>query len=678
MGSVQCAACGASVPGSLTFCTTCGARLTLTEPAAPTASPAPGAPPSRPVAAPSEAPTRPEMPIVVQASDLRRYSDDVLTTASGEAPSAALPGNIALALPYPSTDVLRRIGPYDLLSELGRGETGAVYAAFSRRLVRPCALRVMIAGEHAPEADIRRFQQRASRVAALDHPNIVTVFDSGEERGRFYFATRFVEGRAFRALIDDVHRTRSLDVLASAVRVLAKSARALHFAHEAGFVHCDIQPGNILVDAEGEPHITDFGIARQVRVDQLPTMPTATIAGTPSYMSPEQASGSAGLIGPRSDVFALGALLYDLCTGRPPFVSEASNDTISTIMSLLTEPPEPAAALAARQLGWSLAPDLEAICHKAIAQQPEARYSSAAALATALEAWLDKRALTATAPLPLAPGAPASTRTRPPAPRRPPYALVALVVAGLVAAGFGFVVSRYDAALDDSARELAVESALADAEVVERAIRQHMLEGRPDLTRSLVRELRAAPAARGIDVLRVDRTPAFNDLSTRLAVEARLAEPSQFAWAQSDWPALPAVVKSLREQAFPKILDDGPAEVAPFEYPTKAWDAMLARGLPVADDGPVGGQAALTVLKPIANDAPCQVCHGGVEQGVYGPKNAIRAVIAVRRSKATLAAQRSGHRAASAGAGIATALALLAALWLIARRHTRERRATKR
>jgi hypothetical protein len=282
------------------------------------------------------------MPIVVQASDLRRYSDDVLTTASGEAPSAALPGNIAARAALP---IHRRLAPHRPLRSAQRARPRRDRRRLRRLLPSPRPPlraprhdrgRARPRGRHPPLPATRGPRRRAR---PPQHRHRVRL-----RRGARPLLLRHALRRGPR--LSRPHRGRpphSLpgSVLASAVRVLAKAARALHFAHEAGFVHCDIQPGNILVDAEGEPHITDFGIARQVRVDQLPTMPTATIAGTPSYMSPEQASGSAGLIGPRSDVFALGALLYDLCTGRPPFVSEASNDTISTIMSLLTEPPEP-------------------------------------------------------------------------------------------------------------------------------------------------------------------------------------------------------------------------------------------------------------------------------------------------------------------------------------------------
>ncbi|MEZ4269087.1 MAG: serine/threonine-protein kinase [Myxococcota bacterium] len=692
MGSVQCAACGVTVKGTLLFCTACGSRVgpdagSDTEldiapppPSALAAGPAPGpepasAPASSPTAPTSEVPTRVEIPVVAGGGEFRRYRDGVIVGASGVRVAELPQGQAPLPLPYASTDVLRSLGPYDLLTEIGRGDTGVVYAAFSRPRAKPCAVKVMIAGEHATEADIRHFRAQAALGVELDHPNIVTVFDSGEERGRFYFAMRFVEGRSFRELMEEVHRTRAPDALERAVRALAKTARVIQFAHDAGFVHRDIKPGNIIVAANGEAHVTDFGIAKLRRGESVPA--AAPIVGTPSYMSPEQASGDASLLSPRSDVFSLGAVLYDLCTGRPPFVSESSNDTISTFASLLGETPEPASKVAARKLGWSLAPALEAICHRAIAQDPSARYPSAAALAVDLEAWLDKRPISAappvTSPPVTAPPASASTgrRARAEAPSAvwKPRAVAAVVVA--LAVGFGLVAALTRADLREATRELAIDAALAEAATLQRAISQHMLQGRPDLARELVNTLRDAAATRGVDVVRVDRTLAFTDKVTRIAVEARLGDSSALAWSRDAWPELPGVVQTVKEVALPAIDRATPRKSATFEYDPREWDAFLARGQSFAYESESGGEPMLTVLQPIPNEPKCQACHGDVEQGIYGLKNSVRAVLVVRRSRAAVEQRARGNAGVTAGAAVATAVLLLGLLWFITRRRGR-------
>lgn len=672
MGSVQCAACGTAVNAGLLFCTTCGSRVGAAAPVDTELDVAPPAVAAEPVPR-SEVPTRVEIPVAVGTSEFRRYRDGVLVSGSGARIAELPPGQAPLPLPYGSTDVLRSLGPYDLLSELGRGDTGVVYTAFSRLRAKPCAVKVMIAGEHASEADIQRFREAAARLAQLDHPNIVTVFDAGEDRGRAYFASRYVEGRSFRELMRDVHRTRTPDALEVAVRALAKTARVIQFAHDAGFVHCDIKPGNIIVDGEGEPHLTDFGIAKQRRADKAPLAAGATIVGTPSYMSPEQASGTAALIGPRSDVFSLGAVLYELCTGRPPFVGGESNDTISTIASLLSDAPEPASEVAARQLGWSLAPELEAICHRAIAQDPPARYPSAAALASDLEAWLSKR------PVSVGPAGPAQTSRRSLAPGADPRlaklaALAALAALLATAAGFALVVATTRADMTDATRGLAIDASVAQAATLRDAIEQHMLEGRPDLSRALVNTLRDGRDTRGIDVLRVDRTYAFTDQVTRFAVEARLGDSSALAWARDTWPELPAVVAALRDVALPAIARAPERKAATFAFDPREWEAFLARGEVLAYDSEVAGEPTITVLQPVSNDERCQACHGDVERGVYGLKNAVRAVLVVRRSRAALDQHLRSSEATTLGIGAGTLLGLLGLLWLAGRRSLTPRR----
>jgi serine/threonine protein kinase len=663
MGSVQCAACGTAVNATLLFCTACGSRVGAAAPSDTEQDIAPALLAAA-TAPRSEVPTRVEIPALTGTGEVRRYRDGVLVSADGARVEEVPAGQAPLPLPYASTDVLRRLGPYDLLSELGRGDTGVVYTAFSRPQAKPCAVKVMIAGEHATGADIQRFREAVARVAELEHPNIVTVFDAGEDRGRAYFASRFVEGRSLRDLMREVHRTRTASALEEAVRALAKAARVLQFAHDAGFVHCDIKPGNIIIDGEGESHLTDFGIAKQRRAEKAPLAAGATIVGTPSYMSPEQASGSAALISPLSDVFSLGAVLYDLCTGRPPFVGEGSNNTILTMASLLGHAPEPASKVAARQLGWSLAPELEAICHRAIAQDPPARYASAAAFALDLEAWLNRPPISVRS----ARAQPTPRRSAGTKADRKLAARVALAAVLALATGFTLVVATARTDTRQAVRALGIDAALAQATTLRSAIEQHMLQGRPDLSRALVDSLRAARNTGGIDVLRTDRSFAFTDQATRFAVEARLGDASALSWASERWPELPAVVRAFREVALPAIARAPERKAATFEFDPRAWEAFLARGEALAYDVDVAGEPTLTVLQPVPNDAKCQACHGDTEQGVYGMKNAVRAVLVVRRSRAVLEQRLRAGNVTALGIGAGTLLVLLGLLWFAVRR----------
>ncbi|MCB9730278.1 MAG: serine/threonine protein kinase [Deltaproteobacteria bacterium] len=691
MGSSQCAACGAPLEARLSFCTACGTRIAPPpEPASARVAPEPAAaqPPSaQPQAAPlvppnSEMPTRHDLPVLTDppppVSDtgkrgrrpvtgphraLRRYLDGVVVTPEGEEVADAPPDNHADPLPYASTDVLRRLGPYDLLREVGRGETGVVYVAFSRRLVKRCAVKVMLAGEHAPEDELRRLQADARDAGRLNHPNIVTVFDTGAERGRFYCAMPLIEGRSFRDQMLAAHRSLAPSDLAAAVRVLATISRAVDYAHERGVMHRDIKPGNILVDASGQPHLTDFGIARRRPAERSAGV-AAGVVGTPSYMSPEQAHGADDLVGAPSDVFSLGAVLYDLCTGRPPFVSQASpNDTITTIEQLLTRQAEPAGQAARRHLGWTLPPDLEAICHRAIAHDPAERYASAGALAADLEAWLEDRPVSAR---------PVTRRERVRKwVSRNRSRAAALAVTGttllVLASAFGFTAMRSLSAGREAVREALLDGALAEVGTLEQAIRMHMLEGRPDLARTLVQQLRKLTELDGVEVVRTDRTLAFSDLATRRAVQERLDGTNAVSWARDRWPGTVERVKTLREVALPAIDRAGEGPARRFQYEAAAWDSLLQRAQLVTREDEVLGERILTVLAPIANDEPCQVCHGDVEQGVYGLRNKVRAVLVVRRSLGESDALLGQARQTTLVVGATTAVALLALFALIVR-----------
>jgi serine/threonine-protein kinase len=304
---------------------------------------------------------------VMVADAVAEYSSTVAATAGQKAHAKLLeiPGMLA-----PST----KLGDYELLSEIGRGGMGMVYVARQISLSRTVALKMILRGALASDADLARFRSEAQLIARLEHPNIVPLFEVGELDGRPYFSMKFVAGTTLAKLLADGPLPPR-----EAAAILAPVCRAIDFAHRRGILHRDLKPSNILLDEEGRPHVSDFGLAKRFAEDESFTRSGAVI-GTPSYMAPEQAAGDRGEIGPASDVYSLGIILYQMLTGRPPFQAASPVDTV--LMVLEQEP------LAPHVLNSKADPDLEMIALKAIQKPPEMRYSSAAAMATDLEAYL--------------------------------------------------------------------------------------------------------------------------------------------------------------------------------------------------------------------------------------------------------------------------------------------------
>jgi serine/threonine protein kinase/tetratricopeptide (TPR) repeat protein len=271
-------------------------------------------------------------------------------------------------------ELLGELGDYELLEEVGRGGQGVVFRARQKSLNRIVALKVIRLGQWSSKVHLKRFRLEAEAAARLEHPGIVPIHDVGERDGSCYFSMKFVEG----GQLDAVAKREPMSIH-RAVELIAKVARTVHYAHEHGILHRDIKPGNILVDAKGEPHLTDFGLARLVESDSSVTH-TLDVLGTPSYMAPEQAVGNNAAVNSVTDVYGLGAVLYQLLTGQPPFAGGATYETIKLLLD--TEPRQP------RLLNPKIDRDLNTICLKCLEKDPKRRYSSALVFAEDLERWL--------------------------------------------------------------------------------------------------------------------------------------------------------------------------------------------------------------------------------------------------------------------------------------------------
>jgi serine/threonine protein kinase len=267
----------------------------------------------------------------------------------------------------PRGATVRYFGNYEIEKELGRGGMGVVYKARQVSLNRPVALKMIKAGALADEAELRRFRNEAEAVALLDHAGIVPVYEVGEHDGQNYFSMKLVEG----GNLADQLPTFEANPRAAAI-LMAETAEAVHHAHMRGILHRDLKPANILIDAEGHPHVTDFGLAKLIQSDVELTV-SGAIMGTPSYMSPEQASGRRASITTATDVHGLGAIPYALLTGEAPFGGDSLIDTLQAVKE---QPPE-----SPRNFNPKVPRDLETICLKCLEKDPRRRYASAQALA---------------------------------------------------------------------------------------------------------------------------------------------------------------------------------------------------------------------------------------------------------------------------------------------------------
>ena len=300
--------------------------------------------------------------------------------SAAPAPAAADDGVAPGAMALPAL-----FGDYELLEEIGRGGMGVVYRARQQSLGRIVAVKMLLRRELASAADLARFRSEAEAAARLDHPGIVSVFEVGQADGHPFYSMQYVEGTTLaRRLAAGPIPARETATL------LAQVAEAIQVAHSRGVLHRDLKPSNILIDLDGVPRVSDFGLAKRLEADASVTH-TGAIIGTPCYMSPEQAAGSRGDVGPASDVWSLGAILYQTLCGRPPFQASSPMDTLLAVLE--SDPPMP------RSIVPTADRDLEMIALKSLQKPQDLRYASAAELAADLRAALAGDPLAARRPI---------------------------------------------------------------------------------------------------------------------------------------------------------------------------------------------------------------------------------------------------------------------------------------
>lgn len=276
----------------------------------------------------------------------------------------------------------KQFGEYELLGEIARGGMGVVYKARHAKLNRLVALKMIRSGELADDEQVKRFYSEAEAAAKLDHPGIVPVHEVGEANGQHFFSMALVVGTSLNERVKNDGPLPPKE----AARLLKLVVEAVGYAHGKGIIHRDIKPQNILLDEAGQPRLTDFGLAKQV-LGQSELTATGQVMGTPSYMPPEQASGKLDEIGPASDVYSLGATLYFVLTGRPPFQAASMAETIQQVLNAET--------VSLRRLNPAIPRDLETICLKCLRKEPVKRYAIAAELAADLGNWLENRPIVA-------------------------------------------------------------------------------------------------------------------------------------------------------------------------------------------------------------------------------------------------------------------------------------------
>ncbi len=341
-------------------------------------APNPPTPPDHGITLPSLAgkipPPKPNPLSLPSVADRTEQGDSAHAIRSADSPPTEGAGTASGSYRSVREASMPRVAGFEILEEIGRGGMGVVYRARHVRLNRIVALKMILAGGHASAAELQRFRVEAEAIAQLQHPNVVQIYSVGEQGGRPFFALEYVDGGSLGQKVAG----RKLKAHKAAALV-EQLARGIHAAHEEGIVHRDLKPANVLLAADGTPKIVDFGLAKKLDAGHGKTQ-TGAVLGTPSYMAPEQAGGKKE-IGPAVDIYALGAVLYELLTGQPPFRGANSLETVLQVMAKEVTPP--------RQLQATVPRDLETICLKCLRKEPRERYATAEALADDLRRFLD-------------------------------------------------------------------------------------------------------------------------------------------------------------------------------------------------------------------------------------------------------------------------------------------------
>ena len=299
-------------------------------------------------------------------------------TREADAPLPGAPSSVpSSSLATRHSPLVTSLGDYELLEEIARGGMGVVYRARQRSLNRIVAVKTLLIGPHASPEFVKRFRAEAVAAASLQHPNIVAIHEVGLHEGQHFFVMDYVEGRSLARVISDFGFP--ISDFKRCAQWMKTIAEAIHYAHERGILHRDLKPSNVLIDTQDQPRVTDFGLAKRMEGDSELTV-TGQVLGSPHYMPPEQAAGKRHILSRRSDVYALGAILYHLLTGRPPFVGEGLAETLGQVLN--AEPVSP------RLLNPGIPRDLETVCLKCLEKEPAQRYPTAQALAEDLGRFL--------------------------------------------------------------------------------------------------------------------------------------------------------------------------------------------------------------------------------------------------------------------------------------------------
>ena len=479
-------------------------------------------------------------------------SGRLMEPTNADSPAGSTDPGYARGAPQPPPEVVG----YEILGELGRGGMGVVYRARHLGLNRLVALKMILAGGHAGADQVARFRAEAEAIARLQHPNIVQIHDVGTQDGRPFFALELVEGGSLSRRLDGAPQPAIL--AATWARTLAGAVEA---AHRRGVIHRDLKPTNILIAADGTLKIADFGLAKAVGSDAGLTR-TEAVLGSPSYMAPEQASGNARLVGPTADVYALGAILYEMLTGRPPFQAMTPIETLELVRS--ADPVRP------RRLFPGVPRDLETICLKCLEKPPSARYASAGGLADELGRYLEGDPIRARPLGRMARGA-RWCRRRPALAAAVTLAMASTCALVLISLVYGFQQAR-------AAREL--RAALEDSRRVSAGLtydRALALCERGDVDRGLLWLARSLVMARETD-----------DPDLRRSIRANLA-----GWVRRVHPLRlelehPGGIRAMAADRDGRFLATGGETRG-----VRIWDATtgLADGPTLEHDGPVGDVA---------------------------------------------------------------------------------------